>query len=363
MLIINSCKNEAFIEDRWKEISVRISNLQMNFIKEFFIDHNRKVDLVISVDNSYSMLDNQIQLGNSFDSFVANLDSTVDLHLSIVTSDSASPRGRSCFTSSYFYQIPNVIRTIGVDGSIFERPLEFGYEAIFNSSAACFRAGAHKFIFLVTDEDERKATEDESIDLWLQNWFIDQLNNHNINLFTVTDNYDDVALSNIVNNVGGTNYSIYGNYGVFLADFADDINLTTLTYSFSSDELADEIDPESVAVFLKPTGSSQYETMQMAGYKHKLHLPAKSRLTIKNESYLQGYDGIKINYSLYNTIKNNNRIIAIPTIPLFEDKIEVLVDNNLIEPTDYIIEKSIPAIILNDSVPLQIGSDVRIRYI
>ena len=358
-----SCNNPYHLEDRWREYRTIVKHNQVNVFPEFSFEVKNQVDLVLAIDNSGSMQAEQQALGANFQNFISNLNERINIRIMIVSSDSSTPKGRGCYSRDHFPEIPDLISNIGVTGSNYEKPIKHGYAVFQNNPSFCFRENSYKYLLVLTDEDERQHRIDKSILPEQRQWYISEFLINDIKLHGVIQNGSyPAAIAEILNETGGTRYNIYGDYGTLMANFADDMNETVLDFAFT-DTNPDHINPQSVYVFLKPEGSDTFESVPMDDEEYEIIYGIPSRIHIYDLASIEGFDGLKVKFDFLETFWDEDRIIELSTIPLHDDKIHVLVDGEEMNPDEYYVDVTIPAVVLEGFIEVRVGTEIVVRYI
>lgn len=138
-----------------------------SWVDEFFQDPADQVDILMVVDNSYSMLTEQEKLSSEFEAFVEFFYAAqTDYHIGVTTTDLTEAAGRLVGSPNVITPLtPNpaqVFRNnvlVGVEGSGFEKGLEAAAAALGPSltlgpNAGFYREEAALAIIFVSDEDD-----------------------------------------------------------------------------------------------------------------------------------------------------------------------------------------------------------------
>lgn len=298
IFILVGCKNKVQLEDNWVSIQKIINTQKIQITSNGIIDLNsikqegeavigtsqklEQVNLVIVVDNSGSMHDNQDNLAGNFQTFINNLTDPIthelfaDIKIALVSSDGTwginngnnpdcatrandSIQLGGCFGNDSLNMVSDAITTAGDIGCGVERPLYFGKRVIEENIGGCFtgRESAKKYIFILTDEDERPAALSNFTSICATisdaavNAYKEDLASHAIDLYSIShpvgyNNNECYASSGapatklraIVNNPN-RNYDIDGNFGAHMENFASavKIDITQTEYKVSDSKV------------------------------------------------------------------------------------------------------------------------------
>ncbi len=237
----------------------------------FHIDGNDKADVLLMVDNSCSMSEEQVKLGDAGSALIAALDTTgVDYHVGVVSSDmdDFAHRGKlrpDSFTGAKWVQndttdgdeVLDRMVNMGTDGSAMEAGRAAVYTALetlaTTDNAGFARDDAALAILVLSDEDDY--SDDSIITLpdfitWLDALRTEQTSFSNIvgPAIPCTDAWEEGAQYLAVQDaVGGIDLSICEpDYAPFLQDFADYAG--GLTRSF---QLSQRPDESTIVVFVE----------------------------------------------------------------------------------------------------------------
>jgi hypothetical protein len=231
------------------------------------------VDLIISMDTSGSMKDEIAFLKTNLKKFIEDINRNLELHLTFVWAENNAANSKYFQSPCYAFSASDAQAThdgkvaqanayidaieIGVNPKQGESPIYWGIKAYAEDTKSCFRNEAHKFLFLMSDEDERpmgdagsstpNATEKQN--------YITTLNGAGIKAYGVIHSGTAKFIKDVVIATAGAYYPFPSNatdLAVSLQSFATDINKIVTGYNISQDPLLDE----SLEVYINGTAKT-----------------------------------------------------------------------------------------------------------
>ena len=255
-------------------------SMQLEFVAE--------VDLLIAIDTSGSMKNDVDLLADELNLFLHNLPAGLDLRVNLASRHLAQNHllGGSCLKMNkgavaedsiqieefvHNIQCRTVTRTTGSppvrcvsDTGIKEQPFKFSVLALQNSLAAqdCFRPQSKKYLFVLSDEDERIDASPEgsnSIDDARALEFINGLEPYSPKVYSMViqgqpnSKLNPTQIVKITEALGGTLLDLRGNFSGELAKLTDDI-IRASAYPLDS---SGNIFLDSLVVFENTEGGQQ----------------------------------------------------------------------------------------------------------
>ena len=154
------------------------------------IDHIKqettpKTDTLFVIDNSCSMIEEQTDLINSFDSFIGHfVNSPLDWHVGVISTDTTRPthQGRLQIAAGQHFidsdtlfpeEVFSTMAAMGTTGSGTEKGLDTTYEALEvrrdTDNIGFYRPDAHLSIVVISDEDDYSFITNQEFSAWLLN--------------------------------------------------------------------------------------------------------------------------------------------------------------------------------------------------